>query len=185
LGLAHGDKIEMLRVTIDTNVVIDKKKHRLLTQIKQVAEQGLIDIAVTTRVVADKDQDEIKRRKANHLKEFDHYPKVGTIVRFDFTRWDSGDFWAGEEHMQLSRQIEKILFGEIRANDNRAHNKRADVDHLVGHYFAERDVFITQDRKIWGKRNVLREQLRIIVEKPQEFLSRFRGGMNKPHLNKS
>jgi len=165
----------MLKVTIDTNVIIDEKKHRLLTQIKQLAEQGLIDIAVTTRVVADKDQDEIKTRKAKHLKEFDHYPKVGTLVRLNFSRLDSGDFLAGEEHVQVSRQIEKVLFGKISANDKRDHNKRADVDHLGGHYFAKRDVFITRDDRMWKKRNVLREQVGIVVEKPQEFLSRFPG----------
>jgi len=165
----------MLKVTIDTNVIIDEKKYRLLTQIKQLAGQGLIDIAVTTRVVADKDQDEIKTRKAKHLKEFDHYPKVGTLVRLNFSRLDSGDFLAGEEDVQISRQIEKVLFGKISANDKRAHNKMADVDHLGGHYFTKRDVFITQDDRMWKKRNVLREQLGIVIEKPQEFLSRFSG----------
>jgi len=175
INFAWGDKTEMLKVTIDTNVIIDEKKHRLLAQIKQMAKQGLVDIGVTTRVVADKDQDEIKTRKAKHLKEFDHYPKVGTPMRLNFSRWDSGDFWAGEEHVQVSRQIEKVLFGKISTNDKRAHNKRADVDHLVGHYFAERDVFVTQDDIMWKKRNVLSEQLGIVVEKPQEFLSRFPG----------
>jgi len=51
----------------------------------------------------------------------------------------------------------------------------ADVDHLGGHYFAKRDVFITQENRMWKKRNVLRGQLGIVIEKPQEFLSRFPG----------
>jgi hypothetical protein len=163
----------MLKVTIDTNVLIDEQKAELVTRTKQLAEQGLIDIAVTTRVLADTDQDEDERRKAKHLKEFDHYPKVGALMRWDFSRLDSGDFLAGEEHLQVSQQIEKVLFGKIRADDKRAHNKRADVDHLGSHYFAKRDVFITQDDRMWRKRNVLREQLGIVVEKPMEFLSRF------------
>jgi hypothetical protein len=165
----------MLKVTIDTNVVIAEKKHRLLTKIKQLAAQDLIDIAVTTRVIADKDQDPDETRKSKHLKEFDHYPKVGTLVRLNFSRLDSGDFLAGDEHVQVSQQIEKVIFGKISANDKRAHNKWADVDHLVGHYFAERDVLVTQENRMWKKRNVLREQLGIIVERPQEFLSRFPG----------
>jgi hypothetical protein len=165
----------MLKVTIDSNMVINEKTLGLLAQIKQLTEKGLIDIAVTTRVLADKDQDEIKTRKAKHLKEFDYYPKVGTLVRLNFSRLDSGDFLAGEEHVQVSQQIEKVIFGKIRANDKRAHNKWADVDHLVGHYFAERDVFVTQENRMWKKRNVLREQLGIVVEKPQEFLRRFPG----------
>jgi len=126
-------------------------------------------------VKADKDQDEDETRKAKHLEEFSHYLEVGVSFRLDFSRLDSGDFLAGEEHAQLSKQIEKILFGKISANDKRAHNKTADIDHLEGHYFAKRDVFITQDGRMWKKRNVLREQLGIVVEKPQEFLSRFPG----------
>lgn len=165
----------MLKVTIDTNVIINKKTRGLVAQIKQLAGQDLIDIAVTTRVVADKDQDQVEARKAKHLKEFDNYPKVGTIARLNFTRLDSGDFLAGEEHVQVSQQIEKVLFGKISPSDRRAHNKRADVDHLVGHYFAKRDVFVTQENRMWEKRNELREQLGIVVEKPQEFLSRFLG----------
>ena len=165
----------MLKVTIDTNVIIDEKKRRLLTQIKQLAEQGLIDIAVTTRVVADKDQDEDKTRKSKHLKEFDSYIKVGTIARTNLTWTNTGDFTVDDEGVQVSQQIEKVIFGKISANDKRAHNKWADVDHLVGHYFAERDVFVTQENRMWKKRNVLREQLGIIVERPQEFLSRFPG----------
>ena len=165
--------MQMLKVTIDTNVIIDEKQQKLVAQIKHLAEQGLIDIVVTTRVLADKDQDPDEVRKAEHLKEFSHYPKVGGPMRLDFSRWDSGDFWAGEEHVQVSQQIEKVLFGKIRTDDKRAHNKIADVDHLGSHYFAKRDVFITQDDRMWRKRNVLMEQLGIVVEKPREFLSRF------------
>ena len=163
----------MLKVTIDTNVIINEKTRELVAQIKQLTEKGLIDIAVTTRVVADKDQDTKKGRKSEHLKEFDHYPKVGTVFRLDFSRLNSGDYLVGDEHVQVSQQIEEFLFGKISMDDKRAHNKIADVDHLVGHYFAKRDVFITQDDRMWRERNVLREQLGIVVEKPQEFLSRF------------
>jgi len=170
-----GARTEMLKVTIDTNVLINEQTRRLVAQIKQLAEKGLIDIAVTTRVVADKDQDQDEARKAKHLKEFDRYLKLGAIGRWGFSRWDSGDFYAGEEHVQVSQQIEKILFGMIGPNDKRAHNKRADVDHLGSHYFAKRDVFITQDDRMRRKQNVLREQLGIVVEKPREFLGRFLG----------
>ena len=86
----------MLRVTMDTNVIITENKQTVLAEIKRLVEQDLIDIAVTTRVIADKDQDKNEVRKSEHLIEFGQYPKVGTVARFDFSRWDSGDFWAGE-----------------------------------------------------------------------------------------
>lgn len=133
----------MLKVTLDTNVIIDEY---LATQFRQLEKQGLIDIAVTTRVVADKDQDKDKARKVEHLREFENYPKVGTPLRLDFSRLDSGDFWAGEENIHLSQQIEKLVFGEI--SGKRSHNELADVDHLLGHYKARRDIFVTQDKRI-------------------------------------
>ena len=52
----------MLKVTIDTNVIINENNQMLIAQIKRLVEQGLIDIAVTTRVIADKDQDKNERR---------------------------------------------------------------------------------------------------------------------------
>ncbi|HEX74194.1 MAG TPA: hypothetical protein G4N93_03505 [Dehalococcoidia bacterium] len=165
----------MLKVSIDSNMIINEKTLGLLAQIKQLAEKGLIDISVTTRVIADKDQDPDEARKSKHLKEFDSYIKVGTIARTNLTWTNTGDFTVDDEGVQVSQQIEKVIFGKISANDKRAHNKWADVDHLVGHYFAERDVFVTQENRMWKKRNVLREQLGIIVERPQEFLSRFPG----------
>ncbi|MFC2059726.1 hypothetical protein ACFLTZ_01360 [Chloroflexota bacterium] len=163
----------MLKVTIDTNVIINEKKRKLLVQIKQLAEQDLIDIAITTRVIADKDQDKNEGRISEHLKEFDQYPKVGTILRWDFSRWDSGDFWVGEEHIELSQQIEKVIFGKISSNDKRSHNKLADIDHLIGHLHAKRNVFVTFDKNILKKSKELHERIGITVTSPEELIKRF------------
>ena len=74
----------------------------------------------------------------------------------------------------LAKQLERILFKKIHLGDKRAMNKWADIDHLVGHVCAHRDVFVTWDKKsIWNKRKELREQLEITVETPEELISRF------------
>ena len=171
MNSARGDKTEMLKVTIDTNVIIDEKKHRLLAQIKQLAEQGLIDIGVTTRVIADKDQDKNEIRKSEHLKEFSRYPKVGTVGRWGFSRWDSGDFWAGEADVQLGNQLSKILFSKTK--DKCSHNELADIDHLAGHLHAKRDIFVTFDKDILKKRKELHEQIGITVSSPEELVKQF------------
>ena len=84
----------MLTVTLDTMTIIDPAKSALLMRIRQLAEEGKISIAVTTRVVADKDQDKNEDRKLRHLKEFESYHVVGTAGRWGMSRWDSGDMWA-------------------------------------------------------------------------------------------
>ena len=161
----------MLKVTLDTNVIIDEY---LVTQFKQLEKQGLIDIAVSTRVVADKDQDRDEARKGKHLKEFESYPKEAAPARWGFSSWNGGDVWAAEEHINLSQQLEEIVFGKI--SGKRSHNKVADIDHLHSHYLSGRDIFVTNDKKdIWRKREELKEKLGIVVENPQEFLSRFQG----------
>ena len=73
----------------------------------------------------------------------------------------------------LAEQLEQIIFGVIPASDRRVHNKKPDVDHLVGHFLAERDVFVTSDKDILGKRGKLWDQLRIAVESPEELIRRF------------
>ena len=161
----------MLRVTIDTNVIITENKQMLIAEIKQLAEQDLIDIAVTTRVIADKDQDKNERRKSEHLKEFDHYLKVGTVARWGFSRWDSGDPWTGEADVQLGNQLSKILFGKTQ--DKCSHNELADLDHLIGHLHAKRDIFITFDKDILKKCKELHEQIGITVSSPEELAKRF------------
>ena len=163
----------MPNVTIDTNVIIseDKKKLLLLAQIKELVEQGFIDLAVTTRVVADKDQDRNEKRKSDHLKEFNHYPKLGTPARFDFSRFNSGDFWAGEEHVQLSNHLATVLFGKVQGECS--HTELADIDHLIGHLHAGRDIFVTWDKDILKKRKELRNQTGIVVNSPEELVKRF------------
>ena len=163
--------MEMLRVTIDTNVIITENKQMLIAEIKQLAEQNLIDIAVTTRVIADKDQDKNEIRKSEHLKEFSHYPKVGTVGRWGFSRWDSGDFWAGEADVQLGNLLSEILFGKTK--DKCSHNELADIDHLAGHLHAKRDIFVTFDKDILKKRKELHEQIGIAVNSPEELIKRF------------
>lgn len=74
---------------------------------------------------------------------------------------------------QLAKRLEKILFRKIDPRGERAMNKWADIDHLIGHVCAHRDIFVTWDKKILKKRKELHEQLGITVETPEELISRF------------
>lgn len=86
----------MLKVTLDTNVVIegiDGKKASVVVRVKKLAEEAKIDIALTTRVVADKDKDKDETRRQKHLKEFEQYPTLGTVGRYGLSRYGR-DFYA-------------------------------------------------------------------------------------------
>lgn len=82
---------KVVKITLDTNVVIqgiDGEKALFVDCLKKLAEEGKIDIALTTRAVADKDRDKDEARKAKHLKEFEQYPWIPTVGRFGFSRYD-------------------------------------------------------------------------------------------------
>ena len=74
---------------------------------------------------------------------------------------------------EIAKQIEQIIFGKISLNDKHAHNKWADIDHLLGHLLAGRDVFVTSDKDLLKRRRELQQQLEIVVETPEELIRRF------------
>ena len=83
----------MLSITLDTNVVVEHRYEEALTRIKQLACGREVDMAVTTRVEADKRRDTDEARKREHLDKLDEFPKIGTVARWDMSTWDSGDVW--------------------------------------------------------------------------------------------
>ncbi len=81
----------MLKITLDTNIIIegvDGERASVVARVKKLAEEGKIDIALTTRVFADKDRDPNQDRREKHLKEFEQYPILPTIGRYGLSRWD-------------------------------------------------------------------------------------------------
>lgn len=160
----------MLKITLDTCEIIIENASPLLARVKELALHGKVDIATTTMVIADKDQDKDPNRKARHLAALEEYPQVGTAARCGFSLCGSGDFCSGGD---VELQIERIVFGEINPSDKHSHNKWADVDHLYGHYRIGRDIFVTEDTAILKKASKLKNELGIQVENIEILLSRF------------
>lgn len=169
----------MIKVTLDTNCLIDyiekhpTEHHKVLKEIIELGKKGDIDIAVTTRVVADKDQDENNPRKNDHLKEFSKFLCIGTGGRYDFSRYDSGDFYVENEYTKRESELIKVIFGEIKGNARKVHRKLCDVDHLMGHIYSQRDIFLTYDNEILKKKSLLRKEFSLTVQEPEEFLKNF------------
>jgi len=166
-----NETVTMLKITLDTCEIINADRSVLLIRLKELISQGKIDVAVTTRVIADKDQDQNLARKKTHLNALDEYPTIGTNFRLDFSRLGSGDFLIGEDLDLIGKKIEHVIFTEIHLDDKHSHNKWADVDHLIGHYQSGRDVFVTEDLDILKKHRNLHE-LGIEVESLQTFVKR-------------
>ncbi|MBM2832775.1 MAG: hypothetical protein HW414_1827 [Dehalococcoidia bacterium] len=89
--LVPWGKMMQLKVTLDTNVVIEGmggNKASVVACLRKLAEAGRIDIALTSRVVADKDRDSDNNRRETHLREFERYPTIPTLGRYGLSRYD-------------------------------------------------------------------------------------------------
>ena len=168
----------MLKLTLDTNCVInllDRMSDSAISieQISEIFRYGLegdVNIAITTRVENDIESDSNEERKREMLKRISMFPAVGTIARWDISKFDSGDVFSGTQHLDLQSEIQKILFPGLKSEDTHFKNKINDVDHLVGHCLNKRDIFITDDKEILKKSDILKNSFGIIVLNPQKSL---------------
>lgn len=168
----------MLKVTLDSNCIINILDYKSesatsveeLTEILRYGLEGDINIAITTRVETDFLNDKDKERKVELIKRISMFPTIGTIARWDTSKWDSGDIWGGEEHVVLEKEISNIIFPGLKKDDSHYSNKINDIDHLIGHKINKRDVFITDDQQIIKKAETLESSLGIKVMNPEKAL---------------
>jgi hypothetical protein len=76
----------------------------------------------------------------------------------------------GDGEQGLWDEIQRIVFPGLTENSGKRANKIADVDHLLGHKLASRDIFVTDDRDILRRYSELRDGPGIIVMSPEQCL---------------
>lgn len=165
------------RITIDANCVINLFDLATTTatsveELRTLIRYGLenkVELAITTRLEADllRDRDEERRRRL--LRSLEMFPVIGSIGRWDVSGWD-GDFWPDERTGRLNEEIQRIVAPGLERTDRRYSNKVNDIDHLTGHALAGRDIFVTDDRGILGRRDQLRQGPGILVMSPAQCL---------------
>jgi hypothetical protein len=168
----------MIKLTLDTNCVINLLDYQSdsaisvdeLSEIIRYGLEGDVNIAITTRVDSDVSRDSNHDRKNEILKRISIFPVVGTVARFNISKFDRGDVWAGEEHQVLEDEIKKIIFPNLQKEDKHYSNKINDIDHLIGHKINQRDIFITDDKQILKKAETLESSMGIKVMNPKSAL---------------
>jgi hypothetical protein len=165
----------VLRITLDTNCIINiwAREEPSATSVQELdfifkqATLGKADVAITTRVASDLSNDKNEARKTERLNMLNMFQIIPTALRWDTSTWDGGDHWASEETIKAAEEIQKIVFPNFSPDEKRAQNKINDIDHLVGHWLAKRDVFVTDDKEIIWRRDEL-AQLNIRPMTPTE-----------------
>lgn len=166
-----------MKLTLDNNCIINlfDTSSRTATSVEELNElmrlalSSGVEIAITTRVESDLENDRDDSRRSELLGRIKMFPVVGTVARFDVTKWDSGDVWGGEVTTRLTDEIQKILFpGGLNPDASNYGNKINDIDHLVGHKINERDIFVTDDKGILKKGAALKVSPGIVVMNPAQ-----------------
>ncbi len=168
----------MIKLTLDTNCIINLLDYKSnsaisvdeLAEIMRYGLEGDVNIAITTRVDSDINKDKDKNRKGEMLKRISMFPTIGTIVRLDISRLDSGDVLASEKYKVLGNELKKIIFPGLKKNDPHYSNKINDIDHLISHKINQRDIFVTDDKQILKKAEALKSSAGIKVMDPKKTL---------------
>lgn len=169
----------VLKITLDNNCIINlfdfsSKTPTSVDSLSEIIKLGLsgkVDIAITTRVEADLENDKDNQRRSEMMRKISIFPVIGTLGRIGVSKWNNGDFYAGEDTVKLSDEIQKIVFpGGLNEKSSTYTNKRNDIDHLVGHTINKRDIFVTDDGDILKKQYALKISPGMIVMNPKECL---------------
>lgn len=154
-------------VTFDTSCVIEyiKKKSKWLyvDRLFTSAQQGLIDIAVTSRVKYEL-LDYGNRQKAQQdfsILQTLPVKQEPTIFRLDYSYLNI-DHLADNDWIAVEKKVRDVLF------PNQSPNLK-DIDHLVAHIKAERDIFVAIDRHFTKKEDICWQELRILVMSPDDL----------------
>ncbi len=168
----------MIKLTLDTNCIINLLDYKSesaisvdeLTEVIRYGLDGDVNIAITTRVESDVSKDKDQERKNEIIRRISMFPVIGTVARWDTSKWDSGDVWGGEEHQALENELKSIIFPGLKEDDPHYTNKINDIDHLIGHKINKRDIFVTDDKQILKKAETLKSSLGIEVMDPKKVL---------------
>ncbi len=158
----------MPTATLDTNLLQEFWRNRdrvdVVQDLLDLAQNGRLDLAVTTRIHADVPRrplsDRISKLPMLGVRQ------VGSVFRLDVSRLDCGDVLGGDRQLAEMESIKRDL-----QLQGRKIPEWADWDHIYGHYSSGRDVFLTWDRGILNIAAQLKTKLGVIVMKPEDYLS--------------
>jgi hypothetical protein len=165
------------RITLDANCVINlfDRESVSATSISEIetltryAFDGKAEIAITTRLEGDLEQDKDEQRRRALIAMLNMFPVIPSIGRWDVSKWDE-DVFAGETSGRLSEEIQQILSPGLTPDSPRYSNRINDIDHLTGHVLDKRDIFVTDDKGILRKRDQLKG-LGILVMSPTQCVA--------------
>jgi len=136
----------------------------------QHALSGTIQIAITTRAEVDLGRDRDEDRRAEMMAHLSMFPIFGTVARRERSTLIGADIWHRPEDQAVWEEVKRIVFPGLTSGSGKVLNKLADIDHLVGHKLAQRDIFVTDDGGILRSHEQLKQRPGILVLSPADCL---------------
>ena len=164
----------MLEVTIDTNVFQEyarkQDQWKVAERVFTLAEQGKIDMTLTTRAQADIPDGPLRAALESYLAK-PWFKLSPAAIQYDSD--------SGEETDYMSDFMIDDFMAALEKRD-REHGRREksipsqnDRDHVQGYHLSRRDVFLTWDRQVLRWAEDLKPRFGIIVMQPEAFLETF------------
>ncbi|MEV0803538.1 hypothetical protein AB0I34_38010 [Kribbella sp. NPDC050281] len=164
----------MRRLTIDTTCVIAAAQGEAsgdeIDRLVDLARAGQVELWLTSAFAYDQSTARNGRAAAN-LMWLANRPLIRAVpgpFRFDLSTFNGPDVFASQEAADADQKITAIL---IEGPSEDAGRKIHDVHHLTAHLMAGHDAFITHDKGMLNKRDVLQSQTGIRIRRPSEALA--------------
>lgn len=157
----------VLKVTLDTNCFFDyfEREPGHVQALIDLQAQGRIEIAMTTRVMADT-LNKWKGRGTSpiwtKIQSFPILETVGSAFRLDMSRLDSEDYLTSDANAKMIDRLREIMIDA----------QVEDVDHLFGHIMGKRDIFATSDSHFLNHQEELKNEFEAVVLKPEDAVER-------------
>lgn len=168
----------MIKITLDTNCIINyfDTDSQTATSTEEIlnllryATAGRIGAVITTRAEADIDQDKNEQRRSFMKKVLGIFEVIGSVIRLNESVLSGGDFLSDQKIAGTADEIQKIIFPGLTEESKRRGNMLRDVDHIMAHIISERDIFVTDDKRINQCKGELK-RFGAVIMRPAECLS--------------
>ena len=163
----------MLEVTIDTNVFQEherkQEKWEVAEQVFALAEQGKIDMTLTTRAWADIPDGPRREALESYLAK-PWFKLSPAAIQYDSDGGEETDYMSDFMVDDFMAALEKRDRERGRRKKIPSQNDR---DHVQGCHLSRRDVFLTWDKELLRWAAELKQRFGILVMQPEAFLEQF------------
>ena len=161
---------KVTKVTLDTSLLQEYWKSQdkvgVVEKLLNLAEDGELDLAITTRIREDIPRPPLSNR-INQLPELG-VQEIGAPFRLDHSLLSGKDVLGSEEFSKFSYSL--VLTLKQKGRKRKIPDWR-DWDHIQGHYLARRDVFLTWDNPVLECAQGLEEKFGVVLMKPEDFVA--------------